>query len=216
VRRLAILATLMLLTACGGSSRDRDFRPIAGMRDTLASALGGNRGLCGDRRLVGEVVGTVPGELPGCGVEGAVRITMVDDVMLSQPSVMDCQTARALADWVDRGAKRAVGRRGGGLETLHVAAHYVCRTRNHQPGARISEHGKGRAIDITGVTLRNGTNIDVGDDWGRFGQPARILRRMHGSACGPFGTVLGPESDRFHQNHFHFDTARHRGGPYCR
>jgi hypothetical protein len=44
----------------------------------------------------------------------------------------------------------------------------------------------------------------------------RALRQMHRAACGTFGTVLGPESDRFHQDHFHFDTARHRGGPYCR
>jgi len=39
---------------------------------------------------------------------------------------------------------------------------------------------------------------------------------MHRAACGPFGTVLGPNADRFHQDHFHFDTARHRSGPYCR
>ncbi|MDX5403468.1 MAG: extensin family protein, partial [Rhodobacterales bacterium] len=25
-----------------------------------------------------------------------------------------------------------------------------------------------------------------------------------------------PESDRFHRDHFHFDTARHRNGPFCR
>ena len=37
-----------------------------------------------------------------------------------------------------------------------------------------------------------------------------------GGQWGGFGTVLGPESDQFHQDHFHFDTARHRGGPYCR
>ncbi|MEM9755898.1 MAG: extensin family protein, partial [Pseudomonadota bacterium] len=25
-----------------------------------------------------------------------------------------------------------------------------------------------------------------------------------------------PESDRFHQDHFHFDVADYRSGPYCR
>jgi hypothetical protein len=39
---------------------------------------------------------------------------------------------------------------------------------------------------------------------------------MHKAACGPFGTVLGPNSNRFHQDHFHFDTARYRSGSYCR
>jgi len=28
--------------------------------------------------------------------------------------------------------------------------------------------------------------------------------------------VLGPEAARYHQDHFHFDTARYRSGSYCR
>lgn len=42
-----------------------------------------------------------------------------------------------------------------------------------------------------------------------------ILRRMYKGACGIFGTTLGPDSDRFHQDHFHFDTAQYRSGSYC-
>ena len=53
------------------------------------------------------------------------------------------------------------------------------------------------------------------DHWSTY-RRGRLLRRLHGGACGPFGTVLGPESDRFHQDHFHFDTASYRSGPYCR
>jgi len=47
---------------------------------------------------------------------------------------------------------------------------------------------------------------------------AASLRVIGGwrAACGPFGTVLGPESNRFHRDHFHFDTARYRSGSYCR
>jgi len=51
-------------------------------------------------------------------------------------------------------------------------------------------------------------------DWN--GQYARQLRAMWEAACGPFGTVLGPEADRFHADHFHFDTADYRSGSYCR
>ena len=32
----------------------------------------------------------------------------------------------------------------------------------------------------------------------------------------PFGTVLGPNSDRFHRDHFHFDMASYSSGAYCR
>ncbi len=92
---------------------------------------------------------------------------------------------------------------------------YACRTRNSQPGARISEHAKGRAIDIAAFKLHDGNELSVQDDWGK-GRRGRVLRRLHESACGPFGTVLGPKSDRHHQDHFHFDTASYRSGAYCR
>ncbi|SEL11203.1 Extensin-like protein C-terminus [Roseovarius azorensis] len=172
-------------------------------------------GLCGDPGLAGSVSGYLPGEVAGCGVERAVRLEVVHGVRLSQPATLDCPTARAVGKWVRRSAKPEVRRMGGELTGLRVPAHYVCRARNHQSGARISEHGRGRAIDIAALQLRDGTEISVLEDWGN-GQKGRILRRLHGQACGTFGTVLGPESDAHHRDHFHFDTARHRGGPYCR
>ena len=52
-------------------------------------------------------------------------------------------------------------------------------------------------------------------DWNSADDGAQ-LRQMWRAACGPFGTVLGPEANRFHRDHFHFDTARYRSGSYCR
>jgi len=172
--------------------------------------------VCRDRDLQGIVVGRVPGKLNGCGIaDGAVKIYSVSGVAFSQPAVMNCDTARAIKSWVEGGMARSVGRYGGGVEKIKVAAGYSCRTRNHKKGAKISEHGKGNAIDFSGFYLANGDDITLLRDWGK-GKKGRILKDMHRSACGPFGTVLGPESDRYHRDHFHFDIARHRGGPYCR
>ena len=172
--------------------------------------------ICRDRKLIGKEVAPVPAKLPGCGIRrGAVKLYEVDGVALSTPAVMTCDTAKALKKWVDKGAKRAVRNYGGGIDTLKVAAGYSCRTRNHKKGAKISEHGKGKAIDISAVVLENGDTISVLRDWGK-GKRGRILKKMHKSACGPFGTVLGPNSDRYHRDHFHFDIAKHRSGPYCR
>lgn len=171
--------------------------------------------VCGDLALQGEVVGRVAGRVNGCGIEQAVRLKSVSGVRLSTPATVDCVTAKALKTWVERGMRPAVGNRGGGVDSMRVFASYACRTRNSQKGTRISEHGKGRAIDIGSFSLRNGTQISVLHDWGR-GRDGRILREMHSKACGPFGTVLGPEADRFHRDHFHFDTARYRSGSYCR
>ena len=171
--------------------------------------------VCGDLALQGEVVGRVPGRVQGCGIDQAVRLKSVSGVALSTPATVDCTTAAALKTWVERGMRPAVGQHGGGVSSMRVVASYACRTRNSQKGARISEHGKGRAVDIAGFGLRNGTEISVLRDWGR-GREGKILREMHARACGPFGTVLGPEADRFHRDHFHFDTARYRSGSYCR
>lgn len=171
--------------------------------------------ICGDPALQGDFVGTVPGRIKGCGVRNAVKLKSVDGIVLSTPSTMDCTTAKAVKRWVQNGARKAIGSYGGGLARIKVAAHYACRTRNNQPGAKISEHGRGRAIDISALYTKNGTEISVLKDWGK-GQEGRMLRQMHKAACGPFGTVLGPNADRFHRDHFHFDTARYRSGSYCR
>ncbi|MEZ5769485.1 MAG: extensin family protein [Paracoccaceae bacterium] len=73
-------------------------------------------------------------------------------------------------------------------------------------GAKLSEHSFGHAIDVSGVTLKDGTTLTVLDHW-RSGKYGSVIKAMHSSACGTFGTVLGPNADRYHQNHLHLDTA---------
>ncbi len=194
-------------------------RPLVRPRTLEQKAMARKRkraegSVCGIPDIQGKVVGGVPGRIRGCGIPDAVRVREVAGVSLSQEALMDCNTAKALNTWVQRTAKPAF-RDLGGLSGLKVAAHYACRTRNNQPGARISEHGKGRAIDISAFRMDNGKTYTVLRHWGS-GTAGKALRRVHKGACGPFGTVLGPNSDRFHKDHFHFDTARYRSGTYCR
>ncbi|MEM9432484.1 MAG: extensin family protein [Pseudomonadota bacterium] len=178
-------------------------------------ARGAEGSVCNDSSIEGMAIRPIPAGLPGCGLRNGVRITKVDGVFLSTPANVDCNTARALKSWVRNGVKPAIGKRGDGVAVLKVAAHYACRTRNNRRGARISEHGKGRAIDISAIQLKNGETITVLDGW-RDPRDGKALREMQQAACGPFGTVLGPNADRYHRDHFHFDTARYRTGPYCR
>jgi hypothetical protein len=42
-----------------------------------------------------------------------------------------------------------------------------------------------------------------------------FLRRLHKGACGVFGTVLGPEANEAHRDHFHFDLAQRSHSAYC-
>ncbi len=170
--------------------------------------------VCDVPAIKGETIGDVSGP-GGCGVENAVRITSVGGIALSQPATLNCPTAKALNGWVLNAAIPTIGTKGGGLKSLKVAAHYACRTRNHKRGARLSEHAKGNAIDISEFGLADGSTLSVLSDWGG-GRRGQIMKELHSSACGPFGTVLGPKADRYHQTHFHLDTAGYRSGPYCR
>ncbi|MDA7428233.1 extensin family protein [Primorskyibacter aestuariivivens] len=208
---------VLAVSTMGKTRSPRPFlRPDHIVKKAMARQRERERGaICGNSDIQGERVGDVPGRIPGCGAPNAVKVRAVSGVTLSQQAIMTCDTAKALNRWVDRDLKRAVGRMGGGVSSLKVAAHYVCRTRNHRAGAKISEHGKGKAIDISEIRLQNGDTLNVLRDWGR-GKKGRVLRKAHKAACGTFGTTLGPGSDGYHEDHFHYDTARHRGGPYCR
>ena len=42
-----------------------------------------------------------------------------------------------------------------------------------------------------------------------------FLHRLHKGACGVFGTVLGPEANEAHRDHFHFDLATRRRSALC-
>jgi hypothetical protein len=42
-----------------------------------------------------------------------------------------------------------------------------------------------------------------------------FLRRLHRGACGTFGTVLGPDANEAHRNHFHFDLAQRKRSAFC-
>jgi len=199
------VAAVLLVAVAACSDKDGD-------AETPALPLLGS--VCGDTALRGDVLGDVDGA-GACGIENAVLLREVSGVTLSTPARINCDTATALKTWVDTGARPAVGDAGGGISSLRVVASFSCRTRNSRPGARLSEHSFGNAIDIAGIGLADGTEMTLLSDWGgsRYGAQ---LGQMWQAACGPFGTVLGPEADRFHRDHFHFDVADHGNGSFCR
>jgi len=177
------------------------------------AAVTGKKGsVCGDPSIKGETLAPITSRVRGCGVADPVRVTSVDGVALNQSAVINCETARALKTWIRKGLKPAFGRKE--VVGLRVAASYACRPRNNVKGAKISEHGRGTAIDISAIILADGRSIVVADDWRRSaGKP---MKKAYRAACGTFGTTLGPESDRHHRDHLHFDIANQRGGAYCR
>ena len=171
--------------------------------------------LCGDPGLAGVILPAIEASGSACGISRPVEVHFVSGVALNEKAILNCDTARTLREWVDEGAQPSVKALRARITSLRVVSHYACRTRNSQRGARLSEHSKGNAIDIAGFTLDNGTVVSVLEHW-RSDKYEPVLRDMYSEACGSFGTTLGPEADRFHQDHMHFDTASYRNGAYCR
>lgn len=163
--------------------------------------------VCGVAAIKGEEIARIASKVNGCGVEDPVVVTSVSGVRLSQAATLDCSIATALNSWVDEVAQPAFD---GRLVELQIAAHYICRSRNNVKGAKISEHGKGRAIDISAFILSNGTVQTVAQNYNK------LLRRIYKAGCSYFKTTLGPGSDGYHEDHFHFDTSARSGGAYCR
>ncbi len=92
---------------------------------------------------------------------------------------------------------------------------FACRNVYHRANGRRSEHASAAAFDVAAIRLRDGRRLTVLDQWEDDDQPenAHYLKEVHDAACGYFGTVLGPDYNAPHENHFHFGT---RGYRLCR
>ncbi|MCK8784971.1 extensin family protein [Roseomonas sp. NAR14] len=73
--------------------------------------------------------------------------------------------------------------------------------------ARRSRHATADAIDVAGFTLRDGRQVSVLGQWSDAGPAGQFLRAAHAGACRWFGTVLGPDYNAAHRDHFHLDVG---------
>ena len=97
---------------------------------------------------------------------------------------------------------------GVSVAEITVAASYSCRPMNNVAGGNLSEHGHANALDVSGFTLTDGTRITVKRGWRGDWRERAFLREVHDGACAEFTTVLGPDYDGNHHDHFHLDLAR--------
>ena len=152
-------------------------------------------------------------ESDACGILEPVKIDRVAGITLSPQPVTSCRAARALSVWLEEAAKPAFEQDGSPLDGLDIAAAYVCRNVNNAESGAVSQHARGRAIDISRFLRRDGTSVSVLEGW-HDEDNGPLLRKIHDAACGIFSTTLGPDSDVYHADHFHYDLAE-RGRPYC-
>ena len=143
----------------------------------------------------------------GCGWTNAVRVSEVGGAKIGISSV-SCEVAAALALWA-RFELQPLAEKIFGQKVSHIRnfGTYSCRKiigskfwRN-----RLSEHARANAIDISSLRLADGTRISVKHHWKGNGKKAQFLRAIHSGACNYFRVSLGPDFNRAHHDHFHFD-----------
>ena len=127
---------------------------------------------------------------------------------------MTCASALATVRWVRNEVLPATRALGMGVELSEIthASTYVCRNRNNRPDAKISEHARGSAIDISGFGFDGHDPIPVVPRVGVGTIEEAFQRAVRAGACMHFTTVLGPGSDENHDDHLHFDLAERSSG----
>jgi hypothetical protein len=148
-----------------------------------------------------------------CGGEDMVRLDAVTRsdgarIDLKPAPVLRCTFAESVAAWLrDEAAPRA-DKLGAALRTIETYDDFECRGRNRVAGAKLSEHGKGNAVDLRSFVLADGRVLTLSDV-----TVAKDFRdELRDSACHRFTTVLGPGSDSSHESHIHLDLIERRRG----
>ncbi|GGK29888.1 extensin-like domain-containing protein [Salinarimonas ramus] len=159
---------------------------------------------------------------PGtCGIDTPFAITALLDgqVRLKQQMTLGCPVTAMTERWLSEIVQPAAWLYLGSPVVEIESGSYACRTRNHRPGAKLSEHAFGNAVDVMSFTLADGRKVTIRGGWRGTPEEQGFLREAFVGACERFRTVLGPGSDGMHENHFHMDLAMHdsRGERhYCR
>lgn len=145
----------------------------------------------------------------------AVRMKDGRLVTLEPAATLRCEMAAAVARWLREGVDPAIASLGAPLDKVMVAASQQCRPRNRVPGAKISEHGRGNAMDTRGYVLKDGRRFVIGvpaRGSADLAMPVAFQEQLKASACADFTTILGPGSDGYHEQHLHVDRAERRSG----
>lgn len=144
-----------------------------------------------------------------CVVETPVRARSLA-IPLATPVRMSCGLADRLTRFdrevVAPEARRLLGKEVSAIR--HFGA-YACRdekSSRHQ----LSQHAYGKAFDFAGVTLADGSRIDVAKDWDDDDERGTYLHTLAKRACAYFSVVLTPESNDLHHDHLHLDVGPDR------
>lgn len=147
----------------------------------------------------------------GCSQIDSIKLLDVGaDVTNLGP--VKCELASKFAAWTEYAVKRAARQYlGSDLQRIETMGSYSCR--NIAGSGKLSQHAHANAIDVSAFVLTDGRRITVENNWQSGRREMQFLAAIHDSACKRFGTVLSPDYNAAHRNHFHLDMS---GNGYCR
>lgn len=151
---------------------------------------------------------------PSCGIDYPIELSGLSGGIGVKPAVkLNCEVTEAFAKWVKYElAPSSRYRYWSGIKTIKPLGGYSCRTMNSRRGNPMSEHARGNAIDVGKFVLKNGKEIDVRKKGFFAFREKALLKAVRSDSCKYFNTVLGPGSDPFHKDHFHFDLRTRKTG----
>ncbi|MBT5433443.1 MAG: extensin family protein [Alphaproteobacteria bacterium] len=147
--------------------------------------------------------------IDGCGLTDGVRYEQSHQTY-SAAFEASCSMAAAIYWYeteLDRPAREHLS---SGLARINHLGTYACRNINNAETGMRSQHATANAIDIAGFVLDDGREVSVLRDWAGQSDAALFLDAAHQSACHLFNTVLGPDYNSLHADHFHLDMGRDR------
>lgn len=200
--RLNSLAVLLLgaVTLAGCGSREPETYDVgAACRARLANS-----------QVVFQALAAIGNEDRGCGVQNPIKVSAMDEAW-NHPAVVDCGFAEALLTFDEQVVQPTAQRYfGKPVSRLRHMGTYSCRNKTGGLHKGLSEHAFGRAIDIGGFDLSDGTVIDVRHDWSGNDVKAAFLHEVARQACRRFSVVLTPNHDVYHRDHLHLDNGRYK------
>jgi hypothetical protein len=200
------IVALLLLALAAGTSRVRAEPNLAKPDAEDCAARLARAGITVERAAHPAKAGN-----DACVIADPVALISVSDPALPERRIrfperplLACAMAERLARFAaDIAAPLALGVTGKELAAVATGPGFECRPRNRQPGAKLSSHGQGNAVDVMGLELHGGLRVSVEKPEGA--EAARLVAGIRAAACGAFSTVLGPGSDAAHANHLHID-----------
>ncbi len=150
-------------------------------------------------------------EGPQCGIDPRVALRTLGPARLD-PVETTCATALRAAMWTRHSLVPAARALGSDLAAIRHQGSYSCRTIRGS-STRMSTHATAAALDVRGIALADGRQLELLTGWDDPGPEGVFWRNARAGACRWFVTVLGPEFNALHADHFHLQS---RGWGLCR